>query len=255
MKYRLGVVLMRKLLLLFLALVISVGIFGKEIPKKPTTAVNDYANILSRSQKLTLESMLTAYKDSTSNEVAIVIESDLGGDEPFTRSIDIAEKWGIGDKERDNGVLIYVAINDRKIFIQVGRGLEGAIPDALAGRIIDYEITPNFKNKNYYQGLYLGVVAISKAAAGEYKGKPRKKSGKGFPKGILVLLFILIMVFTAGRRGGGGSTYGRRGLGGGYIGGFGGFGGGGGGFSGGGGGGFGGFGGGSFGGGGAGGSW
>lgn len=244
---------MRKLLLLFLSLIISVSVFGKEIPPKPTTAVNDYANVLSENQKRSLENMLIAYKDSTSNEVVIIIESDLEGDEPFTRSIDIAEDWGIGDKTNDNGVLIYVALKDRKLFIQVGRGLEGAIPDALAGRIIDYEITPSFKSKNYYQGLYLGVVAIAKAAAGEYKASGKKKTVRKIPKPLLIIGFIiLIILFSAGKRGGG--TFGRRGIGGGYIGGFGGgssFGGGG--FSGGGG--FGGFGGGSFGGGGAGGSW
>lgn len=248
MKYRLGVA-MRRLLLVFLAILISVATFAKDIPKKPSTAVNDYANILSRSQRLTLENMLTTYKDSTSNEVAIVIEQDLGGDEPFTRSIDIAEAWGIGDKERDNGVLIYIAIKDRKLFIQVGRGLEGAIPDALAGRIIDYEISPSFKKGNYYQGLYLGIVAIAKAAAGEYKGKPKEKS-EGFPFGLIIVIVIIVLFAAARRRRGGYGGYGRGGWGGGYIGGFGGFGGGSGG-----GGGFGGFGGGSFGGGGAGGSW
>jgi uncharacterized protein len=240
--------MMRKLLLFTLSLLFTVSVFGKEIPKKPNTLVNDYANILSNSEIRTLEGMLVAYDDSTSNQIAIVIEKDLDGDDVFSRSVEIAEAWGVGDEERDNGILIYVSINDRKLFIQVGRGLEGAIPDALAGRIIDYEIKPNFKSGNYYEGLYAGAVSIAKAAAGEYKGK-QKKGGKKFPSWSLILgIIILLAIFTGGRRRGGIGTYG----GGGYIGGFG---GGGFGSSGGGGGGFGGFGGGSFGGGGAGGSW
>ncbi len=246
--------MMRKLLLIALSLVFLAPLSGKEIPKKSDKLVNDYANILSDSERRTLEGMLVAYDDSTSNQIAIVIEKDLDGDDVFNRSVNIAETWGIGDAENDNGILIYVAINDRKLFIQVGRGLEGAIPDALAGRIIDYEIKPNFKQGNYYQGLYAGAVSIAKAAAGEYKASKKKgKKGKGFPKWLIVLFIIIIVIFTGGRRGGGFGTYGRRSYGGGFIGG-GGFSGGGS-FGGGGGGGFGGFGGGSFGGGGAGGSW
>lgn len=251
MRYRLGVE-MRKFILLLLVVSISTSLLSKEIPKKPKTLVNDYANVLSKNQINTLEGMLVAYDDSTSNQIAIVIENDLGGDAPFTRSVDIAEAWGIGDAEHDNGVLVYVAIKDRKMFIQVGRGLEGAIPDALAGRIIDYEITPSFKKQDYYKGLYLGVNALAQAAAGEYKGKPRKNKKDKIPFAPILFIAILIIAVGSLRRRGGYGRYGNRGgFGGGYIGG--GFGGGG--FSGGGGGGFGGFGGGSFGGGGAGGSW
>jgi uncharacterized protein len=247
--------MMRKFLLIVLSLIFLVPVSGREIPKKSDKLVNDYANILSDSERRTLEGMLVAYDDSTSNQIAIVIEKDLDGDDVFNRSVNIAEAWGIGGAENDNGVLIYVAIDDRKLFIQVGRGLEGAIPDALAGRIIDYEIKPNFKEENYYQGLYAGAVSIAKAAAGEYKAPKKKgKKDRGFPKWLIILfIIIMIVIFTGGRRGGGFGTYGRRSYGGGFIGG-GGFSGGGS-FGGGGGGGFGGFGGGSFGGGGAGGSW
>lgn len=240
----------RFLSLCFFAL-LSFSLLAGDLPKKPNTLVNDYAGVLSASQKSQLESMLRAYDDSTSNQVAIAIEGSLDGEDPFKRSVDIAESWGVGDAGNDNGVLIYVAVNDRKMFIQVGRGLEGAIPDALAGRIIDYEITPSFKTGNYYEGLYKGSIAVMKAAAGEYKAKPRKKN-KGFPTWMIVLFIILIVIISKfgrmirGRSG----TFSR----GGYIGGT----GWGGGWSGGGGGGgssWGGFGGGSFGGGGAGGSW
>ncbi|MDL5044989.1 TPM domain-containing protein [Oscillatoria amoena NRMC-F 0135] len=242
---------MRKFLI---ALVVVIGIasqaYAGNIPAKPNTLVNDYAGVLSASERNNLERVLVAYDDSTSNQIAIVIESNLpDGEEPFTRSVDIAEGWGIGDAQNDNGVLIYIALNDRKMYIQIGRGLEGAIPDALAGRIIDYEIKPRFKQQQYYEGLMAGSIAVMKAAAGEYKAKSRKKKGEIPSWLIVVIIIIILIVLSIGRRMGGGmGTFGR----GGYIGGF-----GGGGWSsgGGGGGGFGGFGGGSFGGGGAGGSW
>lgn len=242
---------MRKFLIaLTLILGITIQAFSGNIPAKPNTLVNDYAGVLSASERNNLERILVAYDDSTSNQIAIVIESNLpAGEEPFTRSVDIAEGWGIGDAQNDNGVLIYIALNDRKMYIQIGRGLEGAIPDALAGRIIDYEIKPRFKQQQYYEGLMAGSIAVMKAAAGEYKAKSRKKKGEIPSWLIVVIIIIILIVLSIGRRMGGGmGTFGR----GGYIGGF-----GGGGWSsgGGGGGGFGGFGGGSFGGGGAGGSW
>jgi uncharacterized protein len=242
---------MRKLFTLILGLGLFVSAFAKEIPKRPQGHVYDEAGILTPSQKSQLESMLLRYEDTTSNQIAVAIEGDLEGEDPFDRSIDIAEHWGVGNAKKDNGVLLYIAIKNHKLFIQVGRGLEGAITDALAGRIIDYEITPQFKQQNYFIGIQNGCVALMKAAAGEYKGTP-KRTKKGKPAWMIILLVIFIIIISiAGRRGGGRGgmgTYGR----GGYIGGF-----GGGGWSSGGGGGgsWGGFGGGSFGGGGAGGSW
>ena len=244
-------VMMRKILSLLYILAFVIPVFGGEIPPKPNTLVNDYANILTRGEVGALESMLVAYSDSTSNQIAIVIENSLDGEEPFTRSVNIAEAWGIGGAKRDNGVLLYIAIADRKMYIQVGRGLEGAITDLLTGRIIQNEITPYFKSGDYYEGIRGGTLAIMKAAAGEYEAQKHSTRGrKGLPAWMIILFVIIMIVITIFRRsGGGGGTYGgtRGYYGGGYVGG--------GGYSGGGGGGFGGFGGGSFGGGGSGGSW
>lgn len=243
-------VVMRKVLSLLYILAFVIPVFGAEIPLKPNTLVNDYANILTRGEIGSLESMLVAYSDSTSNQIAVVIENSLDGEEPFTRSINIAEAWGIGGAKRDNGILLYVAIADRKMYIQVGRGLEGAVTDLLAGRIIENEIKPYFKRADYYNGIRNGALAIMKAAAGEYEAEKHSTRGsKGLPAWMIILFVIIMIVITIFRRsGGGGGTYGgRRHYGGGYYGG--------GGYSGGGGGGFGGFGGGSFGGGGSGGSW
>lgn len=237
-------------------------------PMNPPRLVNDFAGVLSAEDNQDLERKLQAYADSTSSEIAIVTLKSTGVYEIADYSFKLGERWGIGKKGKNNGVLILAAINDRKIWIATGYGLEGALPDALVSRIIRNEITPFFKSGNYYQGFLEGVEAIVKATSGEYKADPSEHEEDGFPIGAAVLLLvIMIVIIIVATRGGGGNGRGgryisRRGTDiftGGMIGGMfggGGFGGSSGGSSGGGfGGGFGGFGGGSFGGGGAGGSW
>ncbi len=238
-------------------------------PMNPPRQVNDFAGVLSESDKQDLERKLQAYADSTSSEIAIVTLKSTGVYDIADYSFKLGERWGIGKKGKNNGVLILAAINDRKIWIATGYGLEGALPDGLVGRIIRNEITPFFKSGNYYQGFLEGVEAIVKAASGEYKADPSEHQEEGFPIGaaVLILIIMVVIIVFATRGGGGGNGRGgryisRRGTDiftGGMIGGMfggGGFGGSSGGSGGGfGGGGFGGFGGGSFGGGGAGGSW
>lgn len=239
----------------------------KVIPDKPSPPrlVNDFANILTPEQKHTLENKLVAYNDSTSSQIAVVTINSLEGYDIAEYGLTLGREWGIGGKEFNNGIILLVAKDDRKVRIEVGPGLEGAIPDITAKAIIDNDITPNFKSGNYYRGLDKATDDIIKAAAGEYKAPQGygKKKGKGV--GFGTIIFILIMIFLFSGRGGGkgGGVASRKGfsdIGAGWIIGslLGGAGrGGGGGWSGGGGssGGFGGFGGGSFGGGGASGSW
>lgn len=261
---------MKRLLftILFLAQVF-LGL-SQNIPERPSPPrlVNDYTNTLTPDQKATLEQKLVAYDDSTSNQVVVVIVPTTNDYAPVDYATKLGRAWGVGNKKTNNGVVLLVAKDDRKVFISPGYGLEGVLPDITSKAIIDNEITPNFKNDDFYKGLDLGTTAIFKAAAGEYKAPEgyRKKKGKGGGSifGIIIIIFIIIML-VAGRGGGrgGGGMFSRRGFGGlaeGVIlgsllsgGGRGGGWGGGGGGSGGGG--FGGFGGGSFGGGGSGGSW
>jgi uncharacterized protein len=233
--------------------------------------VNDLAGVLSKEQVAILEEKLVALDDSTSNQIAVVILKSLEGYDVQDYSNKLFRSWGIGNKKTNNGVLILASIDDRKVWIEVGYGLEGAIPDITASSIYRNELIPEFKQQNYFRGIDNAINALSKAAVGEYKTKRNKKNNREDGGGsILTFIFIIIVVFlilgVGGGRGGGGRGGGmmsRRGaanvaeallwsslLGGNNRGG--GFGGGGGGF---GGGGFGGFGGGSSGGGGAGGSW
>ncbi len=259
-----------KRLLLFIVLFISVfakAQIEKIIPSRPTPPrlVNDFTRTLTPEQVQALESKLVAYDDSTSNQVAVVIINSLSNYDIAEYTLAVGRKWGVGGKEFNNGIVLLVAKDDRRVRIEVGYGLEGAIPDITAKSIIDKDITPNFKEENYYRGLDEATDDIIKAAAGEYTAPAGyHKKNKGFPIGaIIFLIIILSIVFSRGGRGGGGMIS-RRGYGGfgtGWIigsilgGGLSGGGRSGGGWSGGSGGGFGGFGGGSFGGGGASGSW
>lgn len=232
----------------------AIAQINKVVPKKPSPPrlVNDFTNTLTQFQVDALEKKLVAYDDSTSNQIAVVIIPTTGDYSVEEVGLDIIRNWGVGNKDKNNGIVLLIAKDDRKIRIEVGYGLEGVVPDITAKSIIDNFITPNFKQGNYYRGIDEATDEIIRAAAGEYKAPAGygSKKGKGISIGTIIFIIImLIIIFGAGAAGGG--TYVSRG-------GFGGWSGGGGGWSGGGGGGgggFGGFGGGGGGGGGASGGW
>ncbi len=279
-----------RLLAIFgLLLLAAAGLSGQNpIPPKKEFLVQDLAHIMTDQQAIQLGEKLKRVALETSTQIVVLTEASLNGEDAFDRSIRIAQEWGIGGTAaKDNGVLIYVARDDRAIRIQTGYGAEGFLPDAIAKRIIDQQITPAFKQGNYYEGLDRATDAIVQFGKGEYTNDGGGNGSGGFPAPVAIFLFIFIayMIYSAYRRrnndddddDGGywrGGKYDmddghprRRRRRGGGLGGMiffpGGFGGGGGGGGGGGfgrgggfgGGGFGGFGGGGFGGGGAGGSW
>lgn len=239
-------------------LVLCIHVQAQEFPAKSNRLVNDYATLLSADEVNTLEQKLVAYNDSTSTQISIVIIKSLEGYEVSDYAVKLASAWGIGQSDKNNGAIILVALDEKKMSIQTGYGLEGVLPDAICKRIIERELKPSFKAGNFYEGFDLATTAMFKFASGEYKADHYKK-GKKLPIGALLIAFIVVILIVSraskkyqtidgkGVRGGGGFFPP-------FIGG-GGFGGGG--FGGGssGGGGFGGFGGGSFGGGGASGGW
>lgn len=264
---------MKKLLfipVLFFSIIAGAQI-ENDVPNRPSPPrlVNDFTgNFLTPEQITALEGKLVAYDDTTSNQIAIVIVEDLKGNSAGDYATALGRKWGVGNKNFDNGVVILISTGggegNRDAFIAPGYGLEGAISDLIANSIVDNELIPNFKNGNYYRGLDEATDAIMQAAAGRYKAPKGYGKKKGSPIGFGLIMFVLFMVVLLASRGGkgGGGMASRRGFGdftAGWIIGqlLGGGGGRGGGWSGGGGGGggFGGFGGGGFGGGGAGGKW
>jgi len=257
----------KKLTISLLLLLTAVMAFCQQLPPKSGTLVTDYTNTLSAGDKQQLENKLVAFNDSTSTQIAVVIMKSVGEYDINEYGQRLGRAWGIGEKGKNNGVLLLIAMSDHKVAIQTGYGAEGAVTDAATHQIIQTDIVPRFKQQDYYGGINAATDDMMKLMRGEYKAdsKPRQRS-RGGSGGIFTLffivLFILIAVFRGG--GGGGHVIGGRGvspfwwfLGGAMLG-RGSGGGGWGGFSGGGdsgGGGFGGFGGGDFGGGGSSGSW
>lgn len=251
-------------IILILLSVTAMGQIEKILPERPSPPrlVNVLVNnFMTPGQVEALESKLKDYDDSTSNQVAIVVVENLEGYSAADYAIALGRKWGVGNKEFNNGVVILVSTGggegNRDVFIAAGYGLEGPINDIVANSIVDNDIIPNFKAGNYYRGLDEATNSIREAVAGRYKAPAGygSRNKKGPPAGlIIVAVIVLLVVMSNANKGGGGyaSRRGYRGMGGmPWLGG--------GGWSGGGGssggGGFGGFGGGSFGGGGAGGKW
>jgi len=158
--------------------------------------VNDYADMISPATETKLEQALQSFERTDSTQVAILTIPSLEGDALEDFSIRTVDQWKIGQKGKDNGVLLLVAKDDRKIRIEVGRGLEGVLTDLLSGRIIDEVITPYFKAGRLDEGFNAGVAALVQATRGEFKGEPRtRRSGRrGEPSPIITYLFIGALV-------------------------------------------------------------
>ena len=263
---------MKHLLLSVFLVLFAFASFAQAIPERPNPPrlVNDLADVLTDQEEQQLESELVEFDRSTTTQITIVTVQSLEGNEISDFAFKLGEKWGVGGKEKDNGIVIVFKPkvgNERGgVFVAVGYGLEGIIPDAVANRtVVDNEMIPRFKQEDIYGGLQAGTQVLMGLAAQEftaqaYEQKAGKKKGEG-GGGIFVVIIIIIILISLFKGGRGRQSHlggslpfwlamsllGGSNRGGGSFGGFSG--------GGGGGGGFGGFGGGGFGGGGAGGSW
>lgn len=264
-----------QLTLLLLTFFICNTIFAQfTIPEKPgfQTSVYDYANVLSASEKTQLEEKLIRYSDSTTTQIVVITIESLKGEDVSQLATKWGQTWGIGGtKQDDNGVIILLAKNEKKIAINPGYGLEDRLTAGIGGTIIRNIIIPEFKAGSYYNGLDKGTDAIIDVFKGKFKGERKQQSkGKDFPVLPFIIIIVIVLILLSRNKRGGGGNSGNSGggpslmdvillssLGRSSGGGFGGFGGGssGGGFGGGGGGFGGGFGGGGFSGGGSSGSW
>ncbi len=230
------------------------------IPPKPAAYFNDYAGVVSKEAANRFNEQLAQFERDTSNQVVVAVFPKMQSDSEIADYTQrVAQAWGVGQKEQRNGVVLFVFTQDRKMFIQVGYGLEGALPDLTTFDITEYRIKPHFRNNDYEGGLAAGIDSIFKAIRGEYKGtgktvrENRGGAGPGFNFALFAFFVVALIILSRLMRAMGGYGYSSRRRGPVFIPmGFGG--GGGGGWSSGGGGGFSG-GGGSFGGGGAGSSW
>jgi uncharacterized protein len=201
--------------LLFFSLAASLA--SVELPPPPTAYANDYASIIPPQQLASWNESLKQFERDTSNQILLAIFPKLPADtaiEDFTQQT--FRSWRVGHGGRDNAAILFVFVQDRKIRIEVGRQLEGALPDALCRRIIADEIVPHFRNQDYAGGCAAGLKAIMAATKGEYKGtgrttqeERRRSMAARHDEGATVelifiavfLLFFLLSTFAAARRG------------------------------------------------------
>ncbi|MEO5897417.1 MAG: TPM domain-containing protein [Vicinamibacterales bacterium] len=261
---------------LFALLAVVVGLTNaaaQQPPPQLTAAVNDFASVIDSASSAELTRLINTLKSATGDIIVVATVPNIDGymdiNEFAVRMFENGGR-GIGEKGKDNGLLIVVAVQERKLRIEAGYDVEGFVPDGYAGQVIRDVITPQFRSGNYGSGLVAGTTAlVNRIASGRgvplqgVSREPVRKRSQPLPIRPIIFIIIMFLIMSRNRRrgrrrwGGGGWSSGvgpfGGGLGGGFGGGFGGFGGGG--FGGGGGGGFGGFGGGRSGGGGASGSW
>lgn len=196
--------------LLIVSVFSSNGLSAQEIPDRPVPPrlVNDFARMFSEQESNILEQKLVVFNDSTSTQIAVVTVPSLSGYDIMDYAQRLGEKWGIGQKELNNGVLLLIkpktSDSGGKITIVPGYGLEGAIPDLTCGQIIDNEILPAFREGNYFNGIDAATNTLMSLARGEfsaeqYGNKAKKGSGGNFPTGVIIFLMIIIILSMFGK--------------------------------------------------------
>ena len=169
------------------------------IPPKPAAYFNDYASVVSKTAASRFNEQLAQFERETSNQVVVAIFPKMQSDDDIAAyTYRVAEAWGVGQKDKRNGVVLFVFTQDRKIFIQVGYGLEGAVPDATAFDIYENRIKPRFRNNDYEGGLAEGIDSILKAIRGEYTGTgktvaERRRSNAPAPSFLFFIIFFIAL--------------------------------------------------------------
>jgi uncharacterized protein len=170
------------------------------LPAAPSQRFNDYAHFVPEPEARRLEAKLRRFQEETSNEVLVAVFPELPSESLEDFTVRTAQAWRVGRKGLSNGVVLFVFVKERKVRFEVGYGLEGALPDALARRIIEDEIVPRFLARDPTGGLEAGIDAVIKATRGEYKPSPRRGVS---PTAVLVLILIviLLLIWLEGRGG------------------------------------------------------
>jgi uncharacterized protein len=186
--------LKRHLLIPFLCLCFA-QLWAQNFPERPSPArfVNDLANMLQGNEIESLERKLNGYRDTTSTQIVVITIPSLEGSDIEGYANELARKWGIGEKDKNNGILILIAQGERKMRVEVGYGLEGAVPDAACKEIVRDIMKPNFKQGYFYRGIDLAIDRIMLLASGEYKGDPVGNAANGKAWVILVVVVLLIL--------------------------------------------------------------
>lgn len=161
-------------------------------PGNPSNYVNDFAHVLSPETVQSLNAELSQFEASTSNQIAVVTVPNMGGDYIEHYAVKLFEDWKIGQRDKDNGVLLLLAIDERKIRIEVGYGLEGALPDSVAQSIINNDLTPNLKAGNFDEGVLQAVRDIQAATQYEYTGDGGTTDGKDMVNFYMGIIFFAL---------------------------------------------------------------
>ncbi len=190
-------------------LALFLGLLGplaaETMPSKPERYFNDYAEVVDKSAAAELNEQLAQFERDTSTQLVVAVYPSMQSEssvDDYTQRI--AQTWGIGRKEKNNGAVLFVFVADHKMFIQTGYGLEGALPDATCFDITHNIIAPFFKKNDYTGGLQAGVTAMMQAVRGEYKGTgktTREEAGapQGLPVG-LIIFFVLVAIIILSSR-------------------------------------------------------
>ncbi len=200
---------MNRIISIISVFIFSAAISVAQIPDRPTPArlVNDFANVLSDSESAQLENELVQFSQTTSTQIVVVTVPDLDGNDPGSYAFQIGEKWGVGQKDKDNGIVMLikpkVGNSKGQVFIATGYGLEGVLPDAVVNStVIDYEMIPRFKENDYFGGISSGVKVIMDITKGEYTAEQyQQKNGQNKEGGFIPALIIFILVFVFMMRG------------------------------------------------------
>jgi uncharacterized protein len=181
----------------FLLLLATTSQAAEVIPPKPDRYFNDYAGVVSKDAAYRFNEQLAQFERETSDQVVIAIFPKMQSDSDIADYTQrVAQAWGVGQKERRNGVVLFVFVQDRKMFIQVGYGLEGALPDITAFDITEYKIKPHFRTGDYEGGIAAGIESIFKAIQGEYKGSGKtvaEKQRGGGAMGLFYFVFFFLV--------------------------------------------------------------
>ncbi|HLW36352.1 MAG TPA: TPM domain-containing protein [Chthoniobacterales bacterium] len=194
---------MRYLILLAIALVAGQSSAAEVIPAKPANYFNDYAGVVSKDAASRFNEQLAQFERETSNQVVVAVFPKMQSDDDVAAYTQrVAEAWGVGQKDKRNGVVLFIFTQDRKMFIQVGYGLEGALPDLTAFDITEHRIKPHFRSNDYQGGLAEGIDSILKAIRGEYQGTGKTVLEKGGTAGpgfnlALFLFFVVALIIIS----------------------------------------------------------
>jgi len=198
---------MKRLITSVFALFLTVSVLG-QVPEKPhpPRLLNDYSGLLSPEEQQVLEYKLDTFSRSTTTQIVIVIVDDLGGYEPSQFAYELGEKWGVGKKGFNNGVVILVkptgGAGEKKTFIATGYGLEAVIPDAIAKRIVEQEMIPMFKQNRFFDGLNSATDVIMSLAAKEFTPQeyvdatPAPKRSPGYFFLVVIVIWLIIRMFS-----------------------------------------------------------